>query len=225
MHVRVKQRNLKMLVTSTARKQNSTEGLFVKVHPQHTLLICKIQEDMLYIRNDGHSRGVIWRQCLHCKIPSKRIQQISIHITNLKEPNEAISTKKCDVLMLHRKQLSESWYSDWRREIYPQRQRVKYPIQSFSQYFQIRSRCPFRQSAIKKVGLNGTIYRNKTEVLMKAPWKYQGENTDTRVEHLVGSWLLRVGPVCSIVLFLRFVTSKPKIFNRRDVLPWHLYSH
>ena len=51
------------------------------------------------------------------------------------------------------------------------------------------------------------------------------ENNDTWVEHLVGSILLRVGPVCSIVLFLRFVTSKHKVFNRRDVLPWYLYSH
>ena len=36
---------------------------------------------------------------------------------------------------------------------------------------------------------------------------------------------LTVRPECSIVLLLRFVTSKPKILNRRDVLPWHLYSH
>ena len=27
------------------------------------------------------------------------------------------------------------------------------------------------------------------------------------------------------MLLLRFVTSKPKILNRRDVLSWHLYSH
>ena len=45
------------------------------------------------------------------------------------------------------------------------------------------------------------------------------ENKDSRVEHLVASRLLQVGSVCSIVLFLRFVTSKRKIFNRRDVLP------
>ena len=51
------------------------------------------------------------------------------------------------------------------------------------------------------------------------------ENKDTRVEHLVDSWLLREGPVRSSMLFLTLVTSQLEILNRRDVIPWYLYSH
>ena len=51
------------------------------------------------------------------------------------------------------------------------------------------------------------------------------ENKDARVEHLVGLWLLREGPVRSSMLFLTLVILQLEILNRRAVLPWYLYSH
>ena len=57
------------------------------------------------------------------------------------------------------------------------------------------------------------------------PLLTESENKDARVEHLVGSWLLQEGPVRSSMLFLTLVTSQIEILNRRDVLPWYLYSH
>ena len=56
-----------------------------------------------------------------------------------------------------------------------------------------------------------TFAENATEVVRKCvtfvSFFWQCENKDTRVEHLVGSWLLGEGPAWSPASFLRFVTS------------------
>ena len=51
------------------------------------------------------------------------------------------------------------------------------------------------------------------------------ENKDAKVEHLVGSRLSQIHPVCTPVLFLGFASTYVVVLNRRDVLPWYLHSH
>ena len=72
--------------------------------------------------------------------------------------------------------------------------------------------------------LQGRIRENPTRFRSETA-KGKRSNEDARVEHLVGSWLLREGPVRSSMLFLTLLTSQLEILNRRDVLPWYLHSH